>query len=397
MKRLPMKLMTSAALMTVMTTASIAPSYVFAETSKEVNSQNQQQSNIHLPDKYLGPEGLQKALQDTGSHVVVLDAYALTLLKSPSIKLDKNLFTDQKDKDLVDSVENSQKTAQSHAKDWTDVLKPQLIQVNQGIVNYGTKFDNYYKTIADAASNQDKDTVKQGVQRLYNSVEENKQAVEQLVTNLKSFRDNLITDTNNFQQNTNILLANLEGKNAILPTLQKEIDAYNTQVGVAIGMIAGGGVLCLEGVGFGVLTGVLAISGIGLPFAVLTGSVAAGSVGGGVALIVTGNNKLKDANNNIAKLTTQMKDTDLQATALKVASGQTKNFADTINLAIDSAQALADQWITMDAKYKSLLDNVETISPENLVFIKEDLKTAQDSWLNIKSYADTLYAKITVK
>ncbi|MED2777891.1 hypothetical protein P4278_32985 [Bacillus thuringiensis] len=135
---------------------------------------------------------------------------------------------------------------------------------------------------------------------------------------------------------------------------------------------------------------------MGLPFAAITGTVAAGSIGGGVALIVTGNNKLKEANSQIAKLTMQLKDTDLQVAALKIASDQTKTFADTINTAIDSAETLKDQWTIMGAKYKSLMDNIDEISPSSLAFVKEDLKTAKDSWLNIKSYADTLYSKITI-
>lgn len=394
MRKIPVKLVTCAALVTTLSTASIMPSYAFADETKEITEKNEKQPN--LPDKYLGPEGLQKALQETGSHVIVLDAYALTLLKSPQIKLDKNIFTEKKDKDLVDAVINTQKIAQGNATYWIDVLKPELINVNQSIVNYGSKFDNYYQTIVDAVDAKDKETTKQGVERLYNNVEQNKEKVNQLVVDLKNFRDKLLTDTNEFQTNTNQMLTTLEGKNAIMPSLKQQIDAYNSQVSAAIAMIASGGVLTLMGTGFGVLTVVLTLSGVGLPFAAITGTVAAGSIGGGVALIVTGNNKLKEANAQITKLTMQLKDTDLQVAALKVASDQTKTFADTINTAIDSAETLKDQWTTMGAKYKSLMDNIDEISPSSLAFVKEDLKTAKDSWLNIKSYADTLYSKITI-
>lgn len=249
----------------------------------------------------------------------------------------------------------------------------------------------------DAVDAKDKETTKQGVERLYNSVQENKKKVDQLVENSKNFRDKLITDTNKFQSTTNQIVTNLEGKNAILPSLKQQIDAYNSQVSASIAMIASGGVLTLMGTGFGVLTVVLTLSGVGLPFAAITGTVAAGAIGGGVTLIVTGNNKLKEANAQIAKLTMQLKDTDLQVAALKVASGQTKTFADTINVAIDSAEVLKDQWTTMGTKYKYLIDNIDEISPNSLAFLKEDLKTAKDSWINIKSYADTLYSKITIQ
>ncbi|MCI3150061.1 enterotoxin [Bacillus cereus] len=394
MRKIPVKLITCAALVTTLSMENIMLSYAFADETKEVTVKNEKQPN--LPDKYLGPEELQKVLQETGSHVIVLDAYALTLLKSPQIKLDKNIFTEKKDKDLADAVINTQKIAQGNATHWIDVLKLELINVNQSIVNYGSKFDNYYQTIVDAVDEKDKATTKQGIERLYKNVEQNKEKVDKLVVDLKSFRDKLLTDTIEFQTNTNQMLTTLEGKNAIMPSLKQQIDAYNSQVSAAIAMIASGGVLTLVGTGFGALTVVLTLSGVGLPFAAITGTVAAGSVGGGVALIVTGNNKLKEANSQITKLTMQLKDTDLQVAALKVASDQTKTFADTINTAIDSAETLKDQWTTMGSKYKSLMENIDGISPSSLAFVKEDLKTAKDSWLNIKSYADTLHSKITI-
>ncbi|WP_232339759.1 HBL/NHE enterotoxin family protein [Bacillus thuringiensis] len=387
--------MTCAALAGALSVSSVGPSYVFAaETTASATEGGQK---INLPDEYLGPDGLQKALQDTGSHTIVLDAYALTLLKSPQIKLEKDLFTEQKDKYLVDAIINSQNIAKEHATYWLNTLKPKLIDINQGIVNYGTKFDNYYETIVDAVNSNDKETTKKGIERLYNSVQENKKAVDQLVIDLQKFRNTLATDSTAFQDETNAMISSLEGKNAILPSLKQALDAYNSQVSSAIAMIASGGVLNLVGVGLGVLTVVLAVTGVGLPFATVSGIATAGAVGGGVALIVLGSQQLNSANEQIALTTAKMKNTELQAAALKSASAQTKSFSDTINIAIDSAQALSDQWSTMSSKYKSLLVNIDDISPNALAFIKEDLKTAKDSWLAIKKYADELYSKIDIK
>ncbi|MGQ0452042.1 enterotoxin, partial [Bacillus sp. SS-TM] len=45
------------------------------------------------------------------------------------------------------------------------------------------------------------------------------------------------------------------------------------------------------------------------------------------------------------------------------------------------------------SKYNSLLQNVDSISPNDLVFIKEDLNIAKDSWKNIKDYAEKIYAE----
>ena len=44
-------------------------------------------------------------------------------------------------------------------------------------------------------------------------------------------------------------------------------------------------------------------------------------------------------------------------------------------------------------KIQFLLQNVDSISPNDLVFIKEDLNIAKDSWKNIKDYAEKIYAE----
>ncbi|WP_144509107.1 HBL/NHE enterotoxin family protein, partial [Bacillus mycoides] len=197
MQKISVKLMTCATLVATLSIASIVPSSAFADDTKAETMENENQPN--LPDKYLGPEGVQKVLEQMGSHVIVLDTYALTLLKSPQIKFDKNLFTDEKDKALVDTVSNVQKTAKTNATNWLDTVKPKLINMNQCIVNYGIKFDNYYQTIMDAIDVKDKKTTKLGIERLYKSVQNNKESVDQLLIDLKNFRDKLIIDTNQFQ------------------------------------------------------------------------------------------------------------------------------------------------------------------------------------------------------
>ena len=396
MKNIPVKIMTCAALITTLATASVVPSYTAAAETTVTTGESEKLPN--LPDKYLGPAGLQKALEETGSHVIVMDAYALTMLKAPDFKFDTvNVFKTSSDKDLVNRVLNAQKTSKGHATYWLDVLKPNLINLNQGIVNYGTKFDNYYQTIVDAVDEKDKETTKLGIERLYKSVEEHKQTIDQLVKDLQTFRNTLFTDSQSFTSSTDSMIAKLAGNDAAIAALQQEIAAYNKQVDTATKMIIGGSVTAAIGAGLDLLGVGLIATGVGTPLGVTIGLV--GGIGflGGIAAVATGAAMLTKANNHIKDLTTQLTELQQQVVSLELTKGQTKAFAETIDLAIASAQVLADQWTTMGSKYKSLLNNIDDISPNALAFVKEDLKTAKDSWLNIKAYADTLYTKVTIK
>ena len=48
----------------------------------------------------------------------------------------------------------------------------------------------------------------------------------------------------------------------------------------------------------------------------------------------------------------------------------------------------------MGSKYNSLLQNVDSISPNDLVFIKEDLNIAKDSWKTLKTMQKRFMLKI---
>ena len=87
---------------------------------------------------------------------------------------------------LKGKVIQHQDTARGNAKQWLDVLKPQLISTNQNIINYNTKFQNYYDTLVAAVDAKDKATLTKGLTRLSSSINENKAQVDQLVEDLKN-------------------------------------------------------------------------------------------------------------------------------------------------------------------------------------------------------------------
>ncbi len=120
-----------------------------------------------------------------------------------------------------------QDTARGNAKQWLDVLKPQLISTNQNIINYNTKFQNYYDTLVAAVDAKDKATLTKGLTRLSSSINENKAQVDQLVEDLKKFRNKMTSDTQNFKGDANQITSILASQDAGIPLLQKS--NYNVQ------------------------------------------------------------------------------------------------------------------------------------------------------------------------
>ncbi|MFJ8119866.1 non-hemolytic enterotoxin subunit B [Bacillus mycoides] len=388
MNKIPFKILTCSALIATITATSVLPTNVFAETKSS-------QVNVHVKKDIsnypLGPEGLKEAMHQTGSNVLVMDLYALTLIKQPNFDF-KNIKSI--DTDLSSKIINHQRIAQSNANEWLDKLKPGLIQTNENIINYNTQFQNYYNTLLSAVDTNNSKTLKTGINRLYNSILGYQKQVDQLLQQLQEYRGKLMRDTQNFKGDTDRITSILAGESAGIPSLKAQIETHNNAIAdanivasvstaaVMLGPLMVGIGICLISTGFGAAKGAMLITA-GL-----------GGLGGGGAGLVLVAESIESSQKQIKKLTTQLTDAEVGIVVLTTVKDQTTFLAQTVDHAINSLQNISDQWHTMGSKYQSLLQNVSNISPEELVFIKEDLKTAKDSWQNIKEFADKLYGEV---
>lgn len=57
-----------------------------------------------------------------------------------------------------------QKNARAHAVTWNTQVKKQLFDTLTGIIEYDTKFENYYETLVEAINTGNGDTLKKGLQ-----------------------------------------------------------------------------------------------------------------------------------------------------------------------------------------------------------------------------------------
>lgn len=134
-------------------------------------------------------------------------------------------------------------------------------------------------------------------------------------------------------------------------------------------------------------------TGAGTPLGVGLIATGVGATGAGATGIVLAKKELDKAQTEIQKIAGQITQAQLEVAGLTNVKVQTEYLTTTIDTAIIALQNISNQWHTMGTKYTSLLQNVKTISPENLGFIMEDLEIAKDSWKDIKDYAEKIYAK----
>ncbi|MEI5908045.1 HBL/NHE enterotoxin family protein [Bacillus spongiae] len=388
MKKIPYKVMALSTLI-AMSANNLIPVQALAEDRATIATATVTDADQHQGYS-LGPQGLREAMESTGSNALVMDLYALTIIKHGDVNF--NGITTVSDV-LKTDILHHQSVARNNANYWLDSLKPQLISTNQNIINYNTKFQNYYDTLVTAVENQDSETLKQGLIRLTNSITDNQAEVDELVEELRAFRDKMTEDTQNFKGDANEITSILSSQNAGIPLLQSQITTYNEAVENYNAIIIGSSVATALGPIAIIGGSVVIATGAGVPLGVTLIAGGTASLGGGTTGIILAKQEMDDAKAAIEELTGQISQAEIQVAGLTNVKNQTEYMMDTIDIAITALQNISNQWYTMGSKYNSLLQNVDFIDPDDFFFISEDLSVAKDSWNNIKEYAEKIYAE----
>ncbi|MEW9576654.1 HBL/NHE enterotoxin family protein [Bacillus toyonensis] len=359
----PYKVMALSTLIATIVGGGIMPAYASAEEPAPIYA-NQ---DLKYPSYYLGPTGLDNAMKDTKSNMLVMDLYALTILKQADINLDGLPSVDN---NLKTSIKANQDLTRENATYWLNNLKSGLVKMNQNIISYDTRFQNYSGYLLQYKN--DPDTQKALLTKLNGEISKNKKQVTDLVEDLKSFRTKLEKDTTNLKGNAEKIVNILTGQDAGIPLFQQQIEANKALIDENNKIYIGSSVATAFSV-------YLILS----PFA----PIGAAGLGGSIFGVVSSQQQIIKAQEEIIKLTQNISMAKLQSARLTVVQGDIKNLTDTIDKAIVSAENIKNSWDVMGTKYGSLIDSVQNF---DLELLAPELLTAQKHWMEIRKYAENI-------
>lgn len=345
-------------LITGVTTSSVMPLHSFA--IEQIIQKDSIQQQGRYTNYSLGPERLQDVMKNMESSILKMDSYSQTILEQKEADFNG---INSLNNELQTNIINHQKDARTNATYWKGNMKPYIIQVNQDIVNYSTTFQEYYATLLTAINQNDKGAFKNELGRLHHSILENKREADKLLNELISYRNKLSMDTQNFKQDVSEVNTILASHDQGIPLLQQQINRFNDLIKKNNDLIIAGGVLCVS----------------------LIGCIAGGP------MIATAKKNISNAEQEIQKLNAKIAEYQAEVGVLTNIKNEISSSTATIDIAITSLQNISNNWHSIGAKYNNLLQNIESISPDDFIFIKEDLNTAKDSWEDLKGYADKLY------
>ncbi|GLV65844.1 hemolysin BL lytic component L1 [Bacillus mycoides] len=404
MKKFPFKVLTLATLATVITATTGNTIHAFTQ---EKTAQEQKVENYTL-----GPEGLKKALAETGSHILVMDLYAKTMIKQPNVNL-SNIDLGSEGGELIKNIHLNQELSRINANYWLDTAKPKIQKTARNIVNYDEQFQNYYDTLVDTVQKKDKAGLKEGINDLITTINTNSKEVTEVIKMLQDFKAKLYTNSTDFKNNVGGpdgkggLTALLAGQQALIPQLQAEIEKlHSTQKEHFDNVLAwsiGGGLGAVILV-IGAIAGavVIVVTGGTATPAVVGGLTALGAagIGLGTAAGVTASKHMDSYNeisNKIGQLSTKADLASQAVISLTNAKDTLAYLYQTVDQAILSLTNIQQQWNKMGANYTDLYDNIDQMQEHKLSLIPDDLKAAKQSWNDIHKDAEFISKDIAFK
>ncbi|MBE7123577.1 hemolytic enterotoxin HBL binding subunit HblB [Bacillus cereus] len=357
-KKIPYKLLAVSTFLTLTTTSVVSPVATFASEIEQTNNGDMSLSANEVKMK----ETLKKA----GLFAKSMNAYSYMLIKNPDVNFEG--ITINGYADLPDKIVQDQKNARAHAVTWDTQVKKQLIDTLTGIIEYDTKFDNYYETMVEAINTGDGDALKEGITDLRGEIQQNQKVAQQLIQELTKLRNAIGQDVRAFGSNKDLLQSILKNQGADVEADQKRLNEVLGSVNYY---------KQLESDGFNVMKGAI----LGLP------------VIGGIIVGVARDNLGK-----LEPLLTELRQTvDGKLTlnrVVGVAYNNIREMHSALDDAINALTYMSTQWHDLDSQYSGVLGHIENAAQKadqnKFRFLKPNLNAAKDSWKTLRTDAVTL-------
>ena len=151
-----------------------------------------------------------------GSQSPLIQAYGLVILQQPDIKVN-----------AMSSLTNHQKFAKA-SREWIDEYNPKLIDLNQEMMRYSTRFNSYYSKLYELAENvneneQAKADFTGAYGKLQLQVQSIQESMEQDLLELNRFKTVLDKDSNNLSIKADEAIKTLQGSSGDIVKLREDI------------------------------------------------------------------------------------------------------------------------------------------------------------------------------
>ncbi|GMR68650.1 non-hemolytic enterotoxin NHE subunit A [Bacillus sp. MN7755] len=172
----------------------------------------------------IAPNTLSNSIRMLGSQSPLIQAYGLVILQQPDIKVN-----------AMSSLTNHQKFAKENVREWIDEYNPKLIDLNQEMMRYSTRFNSYYSKLYELAGNinedeQSKADFTSAYGKLQLQVQSIQESMEQDLLELNRFKTVLDKDSSNLSIKADEAIKTLQGSSGDIVKLREDIKRIQGEI-----------------------------------------------------------------------------------------------------------------------------------------------------------------------
>ncbi|EEM02671.1 hemolysin BL regulatory component HblB [Bacillus pseudomycoides] len=358
MKKLPYKILAVSTFLTITTTYAVTSVAAFASEIEQTNNGDMSLS--------ANEEQMKKVLQDAGVFAKSMNEYSYLLINNPDVSFEG--ITINGYADLPIKIVQDQKNARAHAVTWDTQVKKQLLDTLTDIIEYDTKFENYYETLVKAINTGNGDTLKTGITDLRGEIQQNQKSAKALIEELTKLKNDIGEDVRAFGSHKETLQSILKNQGADVETDQKRLDEVLGQVNYYKKLESDG------------------LTMVKIPF---------------IPTLISGGIMIGTARDNLGRLeptlTELRKTVDYKITLNRVVGVAFHNISDmhsTIDNAITALTYMSTQWDDLESQYSGVLGHIDTAAQKAVQnrykFLNPNLNSAKDSWKTLRTDVVTL-------
>ncbi|MGF2623229.1 hemolytic enterotoxin HBL binding subunit HblA [Bacillus cereus] len=364
MKKIPNKLLAVSTLLTIITVNVVSPVTTFAIEIGQTNTENMSLS--------ANEEQMKKALQDAGLFAKAMNEYSYLLIHNPDVSFEG--ITINGNADLPSKIVQDQKNARAHAVTWNTQVKKQLFDTLTGIIEYDTKFENYYETLVEAINTGNGNTLKKGITDLQGGIQQNQKSAKALIEELIQLKNAIGEDVRTFGSHKETLQSILKNQGADVEADQKRLEDLLGQVKYQKDIESKG------------------LDMVKIPFipTLIAGGIMIGDARG----------KLGWLEPELAKLRQTV---DYKITLNRVVGVAFHNISDMhsmLDSAISALTYMSTQWEDLDSQYSGVLGHIDKADQKadqnKYKFLTPSLNAAKNSWKTLKTDVVTLQEGIKI-
>ncbi|WP_018766738.1 hemolysin BL regulatory component HblB [Bacillus sp. 105MF] len=358
MKKLPYKILAVSTFLTITTTYAVTSVAAFVSEIEQTNNGDMSLS--------ANEEQMKKVLQDAGVFAKSMNEYSYLLINNPDVSFEG--ITINGYADLPIKIVQDQKNARAHAVTWDTQVKKQLLDTLTDIIEYDTKFENYYETLVKAINTGNGDTLKTGITDLRGEIQQNQKSAKALIEELTKLKNDIGEDVRAFGSHKETLQSILKNQGADVETDQKRLDEVLGQVNYYKKLESDG------------------LTMVKIPF---------------IPTLISGGIMIGTARDNLGRLeptlTELRKTVDYKITLNRVVGVAFHNISDmhsTIDNAITALTYMSTQWDDLESQYSGVLGHIDTAAQKadqnRYKFLNPNLNSAKDSWKTLRTDVVTL-------